>query len=369
MTLLDPTLTPDAAGDLIKEGTDASFMTDVIEASKHQPVIVDFWATWCGPCRTLGPALEKAVRAAKGVVKMVKIDVDANPAYAGQLRVQSIPTVYAFVNGQPVDGFQGAVPDSQIKAFIEKLTGGAGGASPEIDEVLAMGEESLGLNDFGGAAQAYAHVLSIEPENPKAIAGLARVYLAGGDVEQARQTIAMAPEDSKEPTVQSVRAQLALAASAPEARVLGSDINPKALRYLRANARAAELQVEAVEGSGAAGDGAFDLICTNPPFIADDAGRTYRDGGEDLGAALALDWARQALPRLTDGGRFILYTGSAIVRGEDRVRDALQALASDAGMTLSYEEIDPDIFGGTLNLPAYGEVERIAAVGAVIGAS
>ena len=162
---------------------------------------------------------------------------------------------------------------------------------------------------------------------------------------------------------------LTLAASAPEARVLGSDINPKALRYLRANARAAELQVEAVEGSGAAGDGAFDLICTNPPFIADDAGRTYRDGGEDLGAALALDWARQALPRLTDGGRFILYTGSAIVRGEDRVRDALQALASGAGMTLSYEEIDPDIFGGTLNLPAYGEVERIAAVGAVISAA
>ena len=120
MTLLDPTLNPETSGDLIKEGTDASFMTDVIEASKHQPVIVDFWATWCGPCRTLGPALEKAVRAAKGAVKMVKIDVDANPAYAGQLRVQSIPTVYAFVNGQPVDGFQGAIPDSQIKAFIDK---------------------------------------------------------------------------------------------------------------------------------------------------------------------------------------------------------------------------------------------------------
>ena len=150
MTLLDPTLTPDAAGDLIKEGADASFMTDVIEASKHQPVIVDFWATWCGPCRTLGPALEKAVRAAKGAVKMVKIDVDANPAYAGQLRVQSIPTVYAFVNGQPVDGFQGAIPDSQIKAFIDKLTGGQGG-STETAQLLELGEESLGLNDLGGA--------------------------------------------------------------------------------------------------------------------------------------------------------------------------------------------------------------------------
>jgi putative thioredoxin len=209
MTLVDPTLDPNLSGDLIKEGTDASFMTDVIEASKHQPVIVDFWATWCGPCRTLGPALEKAVRAAKGAVKMVKIDVDANPAYAGQLRVQSIPTVYAFVNGQPVDGFQGAIPDSQIKAFIDKLTGGQGG-STETAQLLDLGEESLGLKDLGGA-----HVLQIEPENEKAIAGMARVYLADGDREQALQTIAMAPQDTKEPTVQSVRAQLALAAKAP----------------------------------------------------------------------------------------------------------------------------------------------------------
>ncbi|WP_292032023.1 MULTISPECIES: thioredoxin [unclassified Brevundimonas] len=234
MTFADPTLnTPD---DLIKDGTDASFMTDVIEASKHQPVIVDFWATWCGPCRTLGPALEKAVRGAKGAVKMVKIDVDANPAYAGQLRVQSIPTVYAFVNGQPVDGFQGAVPDSQIKAFIDKLTGGAG-VNTDVEQLLSLGEESLSLNDLGGAAQAFAHVLTMEPDNQKAIAGMARVYLAEGDAEQARQTIAMAPADSTDPMVQSVRAQLSLAASAPtgataelEARI-AADPNDHQARY------------------------------------------------------------------------------------------------------------------------------------------
>jgi putative thioredoxin len=241
MTLADPNALPD---ELIKEGSDASFMKDVVEASKTQPVLVDFWATWCGPCRQLTPALEKAVRAAKGAVKLVKIDVDRNPAYAGQLRVQSIPTVYAFVDGQPVDGFQGAVPESQLKAFIDKLTGGASGDS-DIEQLLSLGEESLSLNDLGGAAQAFAQVLTLEPGHEKAIAGMARVYLADGDADQARQTIAMAPADSKEPLVQSVRAQLSLASAAPagadaelEAR-LAADPNDHQARFDLAQARAA----------------------------------------------------------------------------------------------------------------------------------
>ncbi|MEQ7156040.1 thioredoxin family protein [Brevundimonas aurifodinae] len=255
MSLLDPTAPKDdAADDLIKDGSDAGFMADVIAQSKIQPVIVDFWATWCGPCRTLTPALEKQVRVAGGAVKLVKIDVDKNPAYAGQLRVQSIPTVYAFVNGQPVDGFQGAIPESQIKAFIEKLSGGSS-ANSDVEQLLALGEESLGLSDFGGAAQAYAHVLTLEPENEDAIAGMARVYLAGGDADQARQTIAMAPVDSKNPTVISLRAQLALASAAPTAEVaalearLRADPGDHQARYDLSLAQAAAGELKAAVDS------------------------------------------------------------------------------------------------------------------------
>src|ERR1700722_17623600 len=134
-----------ATADLVKEGTDASFVADVIEASKTQPVIVDFWATWCGPCKQLTPALEKAVTAAKGAVKLVKIDVDKNPAYAGQLRVQSIPTVYAFVDGRPVDVFTGALPESQIKAFIDKLTAAMGPS--DVEQIIAIAKESVEAGD------------------------------------------------------------------------------------------------------------------------------------------------------------------------------------------------------------------------------
>lgn len=198
-----------AAADLIKDGSDADFAADVIAESRRQPVIVDFWATWCGPCRQLGPALEKAVREAKGKVKLVKIDVDKNPGVAGQLRVQSIPTVYAFVDGRPADGFMGAVPESELKKFIDRLTGGV--APSDVEQLLVLAKESLEVGDAGGAAQAFAQVLQLDPANAKAIAGLARLYLDGGDREQAERILAMAPADSADPDLASVRAALELA--------------------------------------------------------------------------------------------------------------------------------------------------------------
>jgi len=214
MSLIGETAGPPAA-ELIKDATDASFAADVIDASRDQPVIVDFWATWCGPCRQLGPALERAVSAAKGKVKLVKVDIDKNPAYAGQLRVQSIPAVFAFVDGQPVDGFTGALPESQVKAFVDKLAKLARGGPSPIDEVLALAKESLELGDMGGAAQAYAQVLQADPKNPKALGGLAKVYMASGDAERAREVLAMAPPEAKDPDLDSVRAALSLAAEAP----------------------------------------------------------------------------------------------------------------------------------------------------------
>ena len=198
--------------DLIKEGSDQGFAADVVEASKVQPVIVDFWATWCGPCRTLGPMIEKAVLEAKGAVKLVKIDVDKNPVFAGQLRVQSIPTVYAFKDGKPVDGFMGAVPESQIKDFIKRLTAGAGPS--DLDLLLEDAKADLEAGDIGGAAQAYAQVLQAAPDNVAAIAGLARCYLSGGDLERAKEIVDMAPAGASDAELASVRAALTLAAEA-----------------------------------------------------------------------------------------------------------------------------------------------------------
>ena len=232
--------------DLVKNGTDASFMADVVEASRTQPVLVDFWAPWCGPCRQLTPTLEKTVAAAKGAVRLVKINIDENPLIAKQMRIQSIPAVYAFADGQPVDGFMGALPESQVKAFIDRLTGPGAEAEPsDIESLLGLAKESLDIGDVGGAAQAFAEVLQLEPDNIKAIAGLARCYLTGSDVERAREVADMAPADANDPDLASVRAALALALAedadsdtAPFERRLAADPDDHEARFELAKALA-----------------------------------------------------------------------------------------------------------------------------------
>ncbi|MBA2587039.1 MAG: thioredoxin [Alphaproteobacteria bacterium] len=211
----------------IKDSGLATFAADVLEQSRSVPVIVDFWAPWCGPCKTLGPALEAAVDAAAGAVKLVKVNIDENPEIAQQLRIQSIPTVYAFKNGQPVDGFMGAIPESQIKAFVTALAdGGAGhdhghdhdghdhhhhGGPEHTAEVLAVGAEALAAGDFAMAAQAYGHVLQDEPGHPEAVAGLARAYLLGGEVDQAKAVLQMVkPDAAQHDTIRAVEAELKL---------------------------------------------------------------------------------------------------------------------------------------------------------------
>jgi putative thioredoxin len=208
------TITADA---VVKDTTTQAFVKDVIEESKRQPVLVDFWAPWCGPCKQLTPVLEKAVKAAKGKVKLVKMNIDDHPAIPGQMGIQSIPAVIAFVNGQPADGFMGALPESQVVAFLERLTKDRIGG--EAKDLLKAADAALAEGDAAGAAEMYAQLLAEDNTNVPALGGLARAYVETGALDQARQTLAMVPEAKQnDAAVAAARAALELA---EQAKTLG----------------------------------------------------------------------------------------------------------------------------------------------------
>ena len=220
---------PGAAGALIKDSGIESFAADVLDASMEVPVIVDFWAPWCGPCKQLGPMLERLVTEANGAVRLVKVNIDENPEIAQQLRIQSIPTVYAFKQGQPVDGFMGAIPESQLRQFIEGLAGPLPpGAAEEAADLLTGAEEALAKHDLARAAQLFGQVLQEDPGNPKAVAGLARCYLESGDLDRARKTLQLVrPDGASDENYRAAEAELSLkerAAAAGDAGQLGARI-------------------------------------------------------------------------------------------------------------------------------------------------
>ena len=248
---------PQAAADLIKETTTQAFVKDVIEESKRQPVLIDFWAPWCGPCRQLTPIIEKAVRAAKGKVKLVKMNIDEHPAIPGQMGIQSIPAVIAFIDGKPADGFMGAVPESQVVAFIDKLTAGMPGAGePNIAEILKEAEAVLAEGDPATSAQIYAEVLAVDATNIAALAGLAKCYMATGALEQAKQTLAMVPESKRnDASVKAVQAAIDLAEQASslgpvgelEAKVAANPLDHQARFDLATALNAQSMRKEATD--------------------------------------------------------------------------------------------------------------------------
>ncbi|PIU08147.1 MULTISPECIES: thioredoxin [Methylobacterium] len=223
---------PAGAPEAVKDVTTASFRQDVIAESMKRPVLVDFWAPWCGPCKQLAPVIEKAVAATGGAVALVKMNIDEHPSIAGQLGIQSIPAVVAFDRGQPIDAFMGAQPESQVKAFVERLAGPSGPS--QIDTLMEEAARLVGEGDLPGASEIYAAVLGQEPDNVAALAGLAKIQLDAGEIENARQVLAMVPEaKANDPVLAGVRAALELAEQAASLGDLGAlqaevDRNPDA---------------------------------------------------------------------------------------------------------------------------------------------
>jgi putative thioredoxin len=211
---------PAPADGLIKDTTTQAFVKDVIEESRRQPVLVDFWAEWCGPCKQLTPVLEKAVKAAKGKIKLVKMDIDKHPSIPGQMGIQSIPAVIAFVNGQPADGFLGALPESQVADFIARITKDKLGG--EAQDLLKTADEALAAGHAEDAVALYSEVLHEDPSNVPALAGLARAQVATGALEQAKQTLARIPEAKQgDAAVAAARSALEVAEQAKSVGPLG----------------------------------------------------------------------------------------------------------------------------------------------------